>query len=99
MSLLEVIVYLIIAGICGAIGGAIAGGTPGGFIISVLVGLLGAFLGTWIARMFHLPALLTIDIGGHQFPVVWSIIGAIILVAFANALMRPMYVGRHRHPA
>lgn len=94
MSLLEVIVYLIIAGICGAIGGAIAGGTPGGFIVSVVVGFVGAYLGTWIARQLHLPELWVLTIGGHPFPIVWSIIGAIVLVAILNAIMRPIYIRR-----
>jgi uncharacterized membrane protein YeaQ/YmgE (transglycosylase-associated protein family) len=91
MTLLEVVVYIIVAGICGAIGGAIAGGTPGGFIVSIIVGFVGAYLGTWIARQFHLPELLTVQIGDHPFPIVWSIVGAIVLVAIANAILRPRY--------
>jgi uncharacterized membrane protein YeaQ/YmgE (transglycosylase-associated protein family) len=94
MSLLEIIVYLIIAGVCGAVGGAIAGGTRGGFVVSVLLGFVGAFVGTWLARQFRLPALWTVTIGGHPFPIVWSIVGAIILVAIANAILRPRYVHR-----
>ena len=94
MSILEIIVYVVIAGVCGAIGGAIAGGTRGGFVVSVLLGLVGAFLGTWIARQFHLPAIWTVVIGGHPFPIVWSIVGAIILVAIADLFMRPRYVHR-----
>ena len=95
MTLIELIVYLVIAGVCGAIARAIAGGTGGGFILSVLLGFLGAFLGTWIARLAHLPELLMIDIGNHAFPILWSIIGGIILVVIAHALMRPRYVNRY----
>src|ERR1700692_2642320 len=97
MTLLELVVYLVIAGICGAIARAIAGGTGGGFIVSVLLGFLGAFLGTWIARMAHLPEVFVIDVGGHPFPIVWSIIGGVVLVAIANALMRPRYIDRSAH--
>jgi uncharacterized membrane protein YeaQ/YmgE (transglycosylase-associated protein family) len=92
MSLVDAILYLIIAGICGAIARAVAGGTGGGFIISVLLGFLGAFLGTWIARLLHLPTLFVISVSNHPFPIVWSIIGGIVLVAIAHALMRPRYV-------
>lgn len=92
MTVLEFIIYLVIAGICGAIARGVAGGTGGGFVVSVLLGFLGAFLGTWLARVLHLPAILVIAIGGHPFPIVWSIIGGIILVAIAHALMRPRYV-------
>lgn len=94
MTVLEFIIYLIIAGICGAIARGVAGGTGGGFVVSVLLGFLGAFLGTWIARLLHLPELLMVSIGGHPFPILWSIIGGIILVAIAHALMRPRYVRR-----
>ena len=92
MTVLEFIVYLIVAGICGAIGRAIGGGSRGGFVVSILLGFLGAFLGTWVARIFHLPELILLTIGGHPFPIVWSIIGGAILVALAHALIRPRYV-------
>jgi uncharacterized membrane protein YeaQ/YmgE (transglycosylase-associated protein family) len=94
MTILELIVYLVIAAICGAIARAVAGGTGGGFIISLLVGFLGAFVGTWIARMFHLPVVFAVTVGGHPFPIVWSILGGIVLVAIAHVLMRPTYGGR-----
>jgi uncharacterized membrane protein YeaQ/YmgE (transglycosylase-associated protein family) len=97
MTTLEFVVYLAIAGICGAIARAIAGGTGGGFLISVLLGFLGAFVGAWVARMVHLPAFIVIAIGGHPFPVVWSIVGGLILVALAHALMgRRYWYARYR---
>jgi uncharacterized membrane protein YeaQ/YmgE (transglycosylase-associated protein family) len=91
MTLLELVVYLVIAGVCGALARALAGGTPGGFVISVLLGFLGAFVGTWIARMMHLPVFVVVDIGGHPFPIVWSILGGLLLAALAHALVRPRY--------
>ncbi len=94
MTFVEFIIYLVIAGICGAIARALAGGTPGGFVISILLGFLGAFVGTWIARMFRLPTLVVVAIEGHPFPIVWSIIGGLILAAIAHALVRPRFVLR-----
>jgi uncharacterized membrane protein YeaQ/YmgE (transglycosylase-associated protein family) len=91
MTLLEFVVYLVVAGICGAIARVIAGGSSGGFIISVLLGFLGAFVGTWIARQIHLPVFVVVDIGGHPFPIVWSILGGLLLAALAHALVRPRY--------
>jgi uncharacterized membrane protein YeaQ/YmgE (transglycosylase-associated protein family) len=92
MSMLEFIVYLVIAGICGAIARAVAGGTAGGFLLSILLGFLGAFVGSWLARLLRLPELVVISIAGHPFPIVWSIIGGIVLVALAHALARPRYI-------
>jgi uncharacterized membrane protein YeaQ/YmgE (transglycosylase-associated protein family) len=91
MTLFEFVIYLVVAGICGAVARAVAGGTPGGFIISVLLGFLGAFVGTWLARMFHFPAFVVVSIGGHPFPIVWSILGGFVLAALAHAIMRPGY--------
>jgi uncharacterized membrane protein YeaQ/YmgE (transglycosylase-associated protein family) len=96
MSILELIVYLVIAGICGSVARALAGGTSGGFIVSVLVGFLGAFVGTWMARAFRLPEFFAVDIGGHPFPIVWSVLGGVVLVALTHFLTRPRssYMGR-----
>jgi uncharacterized membrane protein YeaQ/YmgE (transglycosylase-associated protein family) len=94
MTILEFVIYLIIAGLCGAVARVIAGGTSGGFVVSIFLGFLGAFLGTWIARLFHLPELLVVTVGGHPFPILWTIIGSILLVALAHALVRPRYVDR-----
>jgi uncharacterized membrane protein YeaQ/YmgE (transglycosylase-associated protein family) len=87
MTFVEFILYLVIAGICGAVARAIAGGTSRGFIVSILVGFVGAFLGVWIARMTRLPRLVVVTVEGHPFPIVWSIVGGIVLVTIAQALL------------
>jgi uncharacterized membrane protein YeaQ/YmgE (transglycosylase-associated protein family) len=89
MTILEFIVYLVIAGICGAIARALGGGTGGGFIVSILLGFLGAFVGTWLARMLRLPELFNVAVAGHSFPIVWSVIGGMLLVILSHALTRP----------
>ena len=88
MTVLEFVVYLVIAGLCGAIARGLGGGTRGGFVISILLGFLGAFLGTWLARLLRLPELFVVAVGGHPFPILWSIIGGFILVGLAHALTR-----------
>jgi uncharacterized membrane protein YeaQ/YmgE (transglycosylase-associated protein family) len=85
-SLTGFLVLLLVAAVCGAIGRAIAGGTRGGCLVSVAVGFIGALLGTWIARAIRLPDVLAISIEGHPFPIVWSIIGAALFVAFIHLL-------------
>jgi uncharacterized membrane protein YeaQ/YmgE (transglycosylase-associated protein family) len=94
MTVLELIVYLVVAFVCGSVARAIVGGTGGGFVASVLLGFLGAFLGSWFARVLHLPELFLLSIGGHPFPILWSVIGGIVLAAFAHVLVRPRYVDR-----
>jgi uncharacterized membrane protein YeaQ/YmgE (transglycosylase-associated protein family) len=91
MTLLDLGVYLVVAGVCGAVARAIGGGTGGGFLMSVLVGFFGAIVGMCVARAFHLPTFVAVAIGGHPFPIVWSIVGGFVLVAGAHVLMRPRF--------
>lgn len=75
------LVLLLIAAICGAIAQALVGYSTGGCLISAVVGIIGALIGYWLARQLNLPLLLTINIQGQPFPIVWSIIGSSIFVA------------------
>ncbi|MFW6347269.1 MAG: GlsB/YeaQ/YmgE family stress response membrane protein [Cyclonatronaceae bacterium] len=84
MSILELFILLLIAGICGAIGQSIAGINRGGCIVSIVVGFIGALIGNWLSDYFGLPGLFTVEIGGQPFPVLWSIIGSILFVALVG---------------
>jgi uncharacterized membrane protein YeaQ/YmgE (transglycosylase-associated protein family) len=84
MSLTALLVLLVIAAICGAIGKAIGGGVRGGLIVSIALGFVGALLGPWFARTLKLPEPFMVVIGGHPFPVLWSIIGAAVFVAIIH---------------
>jgi uncharacterized membrane protein YeaQ/YmgE (transglycosylase-associated protein family) len=97
-SLVEILVWLIVAAICGAIGSAIVGYSPGGLLASIGVGLVGAFIGSWLARSFGLPALLTLSFGDVQVELVWTIVGSIILVGLV-ALLRGSGRRRYRRVA
>ena len=88
MTILDLIVLLIIAGICGALGQAITGFTRGGCLVAIALGFIGALLGMWLARQLGLPELLPIQIGTTSFPVIWSIIGSAIFVALISLLTR-----------
>lgn len=88
MSIIELLILLVIAAICGAIGQAIAGYSLGGMVITTVVGFIGAFLGTWLARTFNLPELLMINVGGQPFPIVWAIVGSAIFTAIVALFTR-----------
>ncbi|MCH8568080.1 MAG: GlsB/YeaQ/YmgE family stress response membrane protein [Balneolales bacterium] len=86
MGLIEFLILLLIAGICGSIGQSIAGYNRGGCIVSIVVGFVGAIIGTWLSRNFGLPELLNISVGGESFPIIWSIIGSVIFVVIVGLL-------------
>ncbi|MFO7526976.1 MAG: GlsB/YeaQ/YmgE family stress response membrane protein [Ignavibacteriaceae bacterium] len=80
MTLLQLIILLIIAGISGSIAKALVGFKRGGCIISIIVGFIGAYIGTILARELNFPELLSFTVGGVNFPIIWSIIGAALFV-------------------
>ena len=86
MSIGEFLVLLVVAGICGGVAQSLAGYSRGGCLVSIALGFVGAVLGLWLARILGLPELFTLQIGDQGFPVVWSIIGAAIFVAFLALL-------------
>jgi uncharacterized membrane protein YeaQ/YmgE (transglycosylase-associated protein family) len=84
MSLIDFVLVLVIAFVCGSVAQAIAGGTRGGCLVTIAVGFIGAMLGTWIARQMDLPKILEIQ----GFPVVWSIMGGALFSAVIGWLSR-----------
>jgi uncharacterized membrane protein YeaQ/YmgE (transglycosylase-associated protein family) len=88
MSITSLVILIIIAAVCGAIGKAIAGSSRGGLIVSTALGFVGALLGPWVAGKLGLPEPFMVNIGGHPFPILWSIIGAAIFVAIIHLFSR-----------
>jgi len=88
MTLLDLLLLLLIAGICGSLGQAIAGYSRGGCLVSIALGFIGALLGMWLARLLGLPELIPVVIGGTRYPIIWSIIGSTLFVAVITLLTR-----------
>src|SRR5258705_4773969 len=88
MTILDVIVLLLIAGVCGALGQAITGFSRGGCLVSIALGFIGAVLGMWLARQLGLPELFSIRLGTTSFPIIWSIIGSALFVVLISLLTR-----------
>jgi uncharacterized membrane protein YeaQ/YmgE (transglycosylase-associated protein family) len=93
-TILDVVVLILIAGICGAIGQAITGYSAGGIVVSVVLGFIGALLGLWLARAMNLPEPLAVQVGDVTFPILWSIVGAALFVAVISFLTRRNYYPR-----
>ena len=88
MTLFDVLILLLVAGICGSLGQAIAGYSRGGCLVSIALGFVGALLGMWIARLMGLPELFPVRVGGTSFPIIWSIIGSTVFVAVITLITR-----------
>ena len=88
MGLLEFLILLVIAAICGRLGQVLAGYSSGGWLMAILTGFIGAYIGIFIARELGLPEFLSVQIGGQAFPVIWSVIGATIFTLVIGLLRR-----------
>ena len=98
MSLLNLLILLVIVGICGAIAETIVGFSPGGFVVSIIIGVIGAYLGTVIATALGLPPFFSIQIGEQRVELVWAVLGSILLLLvisfFRSASRRRRGTGR-----
>jgi uncharacterized membrane protein YeaQ/YmgE (transglycosylase-associated protein family) len=96
MTVVDFIILAVIAAVAGAIGQTLAGYYLGGCIVSAVVGYVGALIGFWLSRQLGLPEPLIINVGGQPFPVLWSIIGALLFSLVVGAISRG---GRRRRLA
>lgn len=86
MTLTSFLLLVFIAAVCGALGQAFAGYSSRGCLVSTGMGFVGAWIGMWLGGALGLPTMLVLDVGGVDFPVVWSIIGSGLLVAVLGFL-------------
>lgn len=87
MDLLQLLILLVIAGICGAVAEWIVGFYPGGLLLSIIVGVVGAYVGNAIGSLlpFDIP-LTTIEVGTVRFNLIWAIAGSIVLLLLLHSL-------------
>ena len=88
MSLLNILLLLLVAAVCGSIGQALAGYSVGGCLMSTIVGFIGAWIGSWLSVQLGLPEPFTVSIGGETFPILWSIVGSALFVAVLSLITR-----------
>ncbi len=79
-TVIDLLLLFAVAAVCGLIAMAVIGKVRGGCLAAVGIGFIGAVLGLWLSRIFGLPDLFSVNVGGHAFPLVWAIIGAILVI-------------------
>lgn len=88
MTALEFIVLLVMAAVLGVLSQRLLGYKLGGLFVSIILGFLGGLLGKHMAGWFHLPLVFDIGIAGERFPVVWSLIGALLVTFLFGMIAR-----------
>jgi uncharacterized membrane protein YeaQ/YmgE (transglycosylase-associated protein family) len=96
ISLLGFLALLAIAAIVGFVAKAIVGFHRGGLLAAIGLGFAGGLIGIILADATNLPELVTINIGGMMFPLVWALLGTILLVAVVALATRGAYTGPRR---
>jgi uncharacterized membrane protein YeaQ/YmgE (transglycosylase-associated protein family) len=86
LTLPALIVLVVIAFFCGAVGNALAGGTRGGLVTYIALGFIGALFGSWLAGRLNLSEPLMLHMNGQTFPIVWSVVGAALVVAMLHLM-------------
>ena len=86
LSAIDLVILLIIAGLCGALGQVISGESRGGILVSIALGFIGALLGMWLARAMDLPEPFPLRVGEATFPVVWSIAGSALFLCVLSLI-------------
>lgn len=90
MGVIQLLILLVIVGICGAIAEWIVGYIPGSLVMTVIVGVIGAYFGGWLNSLlpFEIPIikLFTLEIGDYRFNLIWSVLGSILLLLLLNML-------------
>jgi uncharacterized membrane protein YeaQ/YmgE (transglycosylase-associated protein family) len=87
MGIVDFLLLLLVAAIIGALGQAVGGYSTPGCAMSIVIGFVGALIGRWIQRAFGFPTFWVVYVGDTKFAIVWSVIGAAILVLVLRLLM------------
>lgn len=88
MTVMDFLLLLLIAGICGSIAVSLSGFTSVGCLGAIALGFIGALFGNYLSRQLNLPDPLMVSVGGSAFPVVWSVIGATLFVTVLGLIRR-----------
>ncbi len=85
-SVWNIVLLLAVAALCGLIAQAMVGHRHGGCLAAIGIGFVGAVLGIWLAGLLHLPNLFSINAGGTSFPIVYALLGGMLLIIILRAL-------------
>lgn len=80
--MIRLLIFLLIAAVCGSLGAALAGSSKKGCLINIVLGYIGAMIGGWLSRKADIPDMITV----YGIPIIWSIIGSALFVAFLTLI-------------
>jgi uncharacterized membrane protein YvlD (DUF360 family) len=88
----EIVSYLLIAVVCAAVAQALAGFSLVGYGASLISAFIGGWGTAWLVAVLNLPLVIPVIINGVTIPLVWSIIGALLLALVVSLLMQRFFI-------
>jgi len=89
MNLIDLLLVLAMAVVCGSGAQFTSGYSSGGWIVNLGVGFLGALAGVVVSRSLNAREIYNLDIGTTHFPVIYALIGCVFFLAAINLLVKP----------
>jgi uncharacterized membrane protein YeaQ/YmgE (transglycosylase-associated protein family) len=86
--LIEILLTSVVAVVCAMLGLSTSKYSRGGCIVYMAFAFIGAFLGTWVSRTLGFDKVPDLTIGSSNFPIIWSLVGSVLLVAVIGLLVR-----------
>ena len=86
--LTELLLTSVVAVACAMLGLTTSKYSRGGCIVYMAFGFIGAFLGTWVSRALRFADVPDLTIGVSHFPIIWSMVGSVLLVATVGLFVR-----------
>lgn len=83
-SLVGFLILVVLALVVGLVAKAIMGFHRGGLLAAIGLGFIGGLIGVVLANATGLPRLLDVNVGGMEFPIIWALIGTILLIAVVS---------------
>ena len=89
LNWIDLLFIAIVGLICGTLGQLTSRYSRGGWIVHLGLGWVGAALGAYFSRVLNAPLVYNIKVQNTEFPVIWSLVGSVFLVAGIGFLVKP----------
>jgi uncharacterized membrane protein YeaQ/YmgE (transglycosylase-associated protein family) len=89
MNLIDLLLIVFVAIVCGAIAQLTSRYSRGGLIVNLLFGFLGAFAGVVASRWLNAPEIYDLKMQTGAFPVMYAIIGSVFFLAAIGLFVKP----------
>jgi uncharacterized membrane protein YeaQ/YmgE (transglycosylase-associated protein family) len=89
MDPIDLVLLSVVALAVGIVGQLTSKYVKGGWIVNLGTAFAGAFIGVYVARAMGWSLILSIRYEKTEFPLLWALIGSVLLVALIGTFLSP----------